>query len=326
MEIIERIHLVRVPVPFELEFVNLYLIEGDSGLTLIDCGPKTKDTYEHLRDYLQGIGKGFHDIKNVIITHYHVDHYGFAGELRKLSDISIIMHEMEAPLVDSYDSTFTYWVDEGLRYGMPSGLIKDIKRLYELVPGMISHARIDEVVRDGQKVSVNGDVYEVIWTPGHSPGHICLYNREKRIAFTGDHLLGDITPNPGDPAFGSVMRENSLEHFMNSLNKLKKYDIERAFPAHGGIVEDPMKRVDEILTHHEERLEHVLDVMGNGYETAYDISLRMKWIQETILGNDLPDREKPLALVEAVIHLELLSKRGRVERINKDSHIFFKKV
>ncbi|MEW6615410.1 MAG: MBL fold metallo-hydrolase [Thermodesulfobacteriota bacterium] len=322
----KRIYLVRVPVPFVLEFVNLYLIEGDSGLTLIDCGPKTKDTYEYLNNYLQGIHRSFRDIKNVIISHYHVDHYGFSGELKKLSDVSIIMHEMEVPLVDSYDSTFTYWVDEGLKYGMPAGFVKDIKRLYKLVPGMISHARVDEGVKDGQKFSNNGDSYEVIWTPGHSPGHICLYNREKKIAFTGDHLLGDITPNPGDPAFGSVMRENSLEYFMDSLNKLKKYDIERAFPAHGGIIEDPKKRVDEILAHHEERLEHVLDVMGNDYKTAYDISLKMKWIEDTVLGSKLPDSEKPLALVEAVIHLELLRKRGRVERIYEAPHLLFKRV
>ncbi|MDY6967207.1 MAG: MBL fold metallo-hydrolase [Spirochaetota bacterium] len=325
MEIIEKVHLVKIPVPFELEFVNLYLIEGDSGLTLIDCGPKRDDTYEGLNKYLQSINRSFKDITNLVITHYHVDHYGFSGEIRKLSDLSIIMHESELPLVDSYNSTFNFWVDQALNYGMPDTFVKDIKRLYELVPSMISHADVDIAVRDGQKIELDGSTYEVVWTPGHSPGHLCLYNRERKFLFTGDHLLLEITPNPGDPSFGSIMGENSLKHFLNSLNKLKEYDVDIAFPGHGSIIENMEGRVDEILIHHEERFEHILDLMNNKEQTAYEICLKMNWFENTIVGTELPDSEKPLALVEAVTHLELLRTRGKVKRkYNKPYYTFIK--
>ena len=326
MELMEGIHRVRVPIPFDLEFVNIYVIEGRDGLVLFDCGPKLKETRENLDHFLEERSKGYDHIKKVIVSHYHLDHYGFSGELKKISEPSIVMHKNDVPLVDSADSSFTFWIDQALKSGMPNDYVREIQTIYDLVPGMISHAGVDERVEDGQKVSVNGELYEVIWTPGHSPGHICLYSKSKKIAFTGDHLLDEITPNPGDPSFGSVIGENSLECYMDSLNKLKGYDIERAFPAHGDIVEDPIKRVEEILAHHEERLEHVLDVMGDGYENAYDVSLKMMWVEDTILGKDLPDSEIPLALVEAATHLELLRKRGKVTRTYREPHLVFKKV
>ena len=326
MEMAEGIHRVRVPIPFDLEFVNIYLIVGRGGIVLFDCGPKIKETQENLNSYLQSINKGFHDIKKVIVSHYHLDHYGFSGELKKFGEPSIVMHENDVPLVDSADSSFSFWIDQALKSGMPADYVKEIQKIHDLVPGMISHAQVDEMVQDGQEVSIDGEVYEVIWTPGHSPGHICLYNRERKFAFTGDHLLDEITPNPGDPAFGSVIGENSLERYMDSLNKLKGYDMDFAFPAHGDTVEEPRKRAEEILNHHEERLDHVLDIMGDGYETAYDVSLKMMWVENTILGSDLPDSEIPLALVEAAIHLELLRKRGKVIRIFKEPHLLFKRV
>jgi len=315
----EGIHRIEVPLEFMVESVYLYLLEGDEGLTLVDCGPNLEITRNSLSKFLAGIGRQVSDINLIIITHYHVDHYGYAGELKRLTGAEIAMHRIGAGLVRGYESGSGRYIDAvvrlAARYGMPREYIDIIKPFFGAMQEVVSPARIDRVLEDGDEISVGGSKYVVLWTPGHSPDHICLYSPERKVLFSGDHLLQEITPHIGIDTLKGV---NPLKDYLKSLKRMKDYDIALALPGHGPVVNDPQGRVDEILRHHEERMRLMYEAVARGPKTAYEVSL-------DIWGEELPLVEKPLALAETVQHLELLVEEGRLHKALRNSVFYFQK-
>ena len=319
MEIIEGVHRIEVPLQFMVMSVYLYLLEGDGGLTLVDCGPNLEVTYDSLSRCLANINRKFSDIDLIIITHYHADHYGYIGELKRLTNAETAMHRIGAGLAEGYRSNPEEYMDGvvqlATQHGMPREYTEIIKPLLGILRRVVSPARIDRRLEDGDEISIGSSRYLVIWTPGHSPDHICLYNPEKKVLFSGDHLLQEITPHIGIDALKGI---NPLKDYLKSLRRIKEYDIAVAFPGHGPIIKDPQGRIDEILHHHDERMSLMNKAVTGSPKTAYEVSLE-------IWGEELPIFEKPLALAETVQHLELLVEEGRLQKILRNSIVYFKK-
>jgi len=315
----EGIHRIEVPLEFMVESVYLYLLEGDEGLTLVDCGPNLAITRDSLSKFLAGIGRHFSDINLVIITHYHVDHYGYAGELKRLTGAEIAMHRIGAGLVKGYESGSRGYTGEVVRlaagYGMPREYVDIIKPFFDVMREVVSPAGIDRVLEDGDEIFVGGSKYVVLWTPGHSPDHICLYSPQSKVLFSGDHLLQEITPHIGIDTLKGV---NPLKDYLKSLKRMRDYDIALALPGHGPVINDPQGRVEEILRHHDERMRLMYEAVAGGPKTAYEVSL-------AIWGEELPLLEKPLALAETVQHLELLVEEGKLHKVIRNSVFYFQK-
>jgi len=315
----EGIHRIEVPLEFMVESVYLYLLEGDEGLTLVDCGPNLAVAHDSLSKFLAGISRRFSDIKLIIITHYHVDHYGYAGELQRLTGAEIAMHRIGAGLVKGYESGSRGYIAEVVRqaacYGMPREYIDIIKPFFGAMQEVASPARIDRLLEDGDEISVGGSRYVVLWTPGHSPDHICLYSSERKVLLSGDHLLQEITPHVGIDTLKGV---NPLKDYLRSLKRMRDYNIALALPGHGPVINDPQGRVDEILRHHDERMRLMSEAVARGPRTAYEVSLE-------IWGEELPLLEKPLALAETVQHLELLVEEGKLHKVTRNSVFYFQK-
>lgn len=161
-------------------------------------------------------------------------------------------------------------------------------------------------VKDGDRVDLGGLTLEVIHTPGHSPGHICLYLRERQILFSGDHVLGlgttVIVPEQGDMAL-----------YMTSLEKLLAMNIALICPGHGPLIKEPRRKLWELLEHRRERESQVLQYIGQGKATVEEI------VKE--IYPELDTRLHHWARDQVLAHIIKLEKEGRVGRHDREFHL-----
>jgi glyoxylase-like metal-dependent hydrolase (beta-lactamase superfamily II) len=157
--------------------------------------------------------------------------------------------------------------------------------------------------------------FETVGTPGHTPGHMCLYEPEEKIFIAGDHILFDITPNI------TSWREipDSLGDYMVSLKKIKLYDIGITLCGHRNIIGNCGKRIDELLAHHERRLADVSRIVeANSGLNAYEVAGQMRWAIRAKSWEDFPITQKWFAAGEAAAHLEHLVVHGQLRQETKD--------
>ncbi len=258
-EVLENIYRVRTPMPGNgPDFVNAYLLKGRDGAVLVDTGWKSEEAFQSLLQQIANIGIGVKDLRHVVITHAHPDHYGLIGALSQQTSGSLVIHERENTILQMRATDYESMVLEMTGWLQAHGMPGDMRRLFEystLVSlGMLPVDMPVWIVRGGEKIAVGDYCFEVIWTPGHSPGHICLYEPRKRILISGDHILPETTPNIS--MFLGTMK-NPLSEYLEALRRVACLDVELVFPAHGEVFGDLAGRVDEILQHHELRLQAI---------------------------------------------------------------------
>ena len=316
---IPGIYQLRIPIGGSpLGGILCYLIRGDEGHILVDTGWNTPNTFATVKRQLEEIDVAFEDIAFIVITHAHADHYGLAGRIKHLSQAKVVIHELDKPPFTSWpvfpppgkaDSIKGWLMQQGMSEDDIAGL---------QIPGVAGYEPTiiepDVAVRGGETVSQGSSALEVIWTPGHSAGHICLYHRKRKVLFTGDHLLPGITPNIGlrPPKTGNPLRD-----YLASLEKMKNLDVELVLPAHEHAFGNFRKRVEEIQQHHAVRLEAVLNTLKSGPRTTYEITAGVPW--DIGLWHNLTMWDRYLALGEALAHLVFLSEQGKVRRSTRDS-------
>ncbi|MFJ5714753.1 MBL fold metallo-hydrolase [Neobacillus sp. NPDC093127] len=283
---------VTIPLPFRLNHVNCFLAEGARGWTIIDAGLNTEVSENIWKPIIEK-----HDVKDIIITHYHPDHFGFAGKLQELTNADVWMTEVDA------QAGLSYWEPESMEcvkknfytYGLPqdnlSELIVDEERFLNRVQ---PYPMVNQYLTEGMKLLFGKHEYEVIFTPGHSDGLITLYNNENSILFSTDHILPRISPNIS--YFFRGIR-NPLESFFQSLNKIKCLDADVVIPSHGKPFRNANKRIEELLAHHQERLEIV-------YQSIKQPSSIIEVSRQ--LFKNLTIHETRFAIGETLAHLEYL--------------------
>ncbi|MEA1958613.1 MAG: MBL fold metallo-hydrolase, partial [Chloroflexota bacterium] len=148
--------------------------------------------------------------------------------------------------------------------GAPRLLKKTAAKL-TLHSAEVSDLPIDNVVNDGDIISLGGIDLEVVHTPGHNPGHMCLYIRKDRIMFSGDCVLAKTT-TALQPPWGDMAQ------YIESLKKLLKYDVDLMLPAHGPPIREPRQRIEELIRHRLEREEQVLELLRKGKSTVKEIA------------------------------------------------------
>src|SRR5205823_6408166 len=141
--------------------------------------------------------------------------------------------------------------------------------------------------------------FQIVWTPGHSAGHICLYEPDRRLFMSGDHILDPITPNIG---LHAQSMGNPLSDYLDSLELVRELDVELVLPAHGQQFEGLRRRVDELLAHHEERLDEVRAAVADGPATAYEIASHMRWGRSGEAWQTMAPFQQRMAVTEALAH------------------------
>jgi glyoxylase-like metal-dependent hydrolase (beta-lactamase superfamily II) len=329
-EIIPGIHWFQLPMIVSeesgLAFVNSYVIRGNSGYLLVDAGWNTDESFAALKKGMAEIGSDIKDISQILVTHVHPDHYGMAGRIKKLSGASLAMHHIEKGFIESRYVSMELLLNQIGRLlmanGVPPKMIGSLSKATVGLERYIVPTQPDITLHDGETVSTGLFTFNVIWTPGHSSGHICLYEPEKKILLSGDHILPTITPNV---SVHPQAIENPLGRYFASLNELKQLDVELALPGHEEPFTGFRKRVDKILEHHEQRNGEILAALADKSRTCFQIAREVRW---GIKGSwsSLPDFHKRMALLETLAHLEMMAASGLVDRLPGEDIIRFRRA
>jgi glyoxylase-like metal-dependent hydrolase (beta-lactamase superfamily II) len=317
-EVSKGVFEIEIPVPFGVKYVNAYLI--DSGvLGLIDPGPKTSKAINVLREALGKLGVSLADVERLIFTHRHVDHIGMGNTIRMISNAQTYIHESEknaaSDFYEEFDKTVKSLLIPVSEAGVSKQILEKIPEYYGIIREVCEPVEIDKALKDGDTLNFGEINLNVIHCPGHSLGSICLYEKERRLLFTGDHVLKEITPNP----FASGLSEHAtLRRYLDSLKKVEKLSVETGLPGHGSLIYDFPSVVRDLYAHHEARKKLVAEILRGGPKTPFEVSKEM-------FGN-LPMSEILLGLAEAAGHLEELSSENRVESFKKGNLIYFRMV
>ncbi len=296
----------------------MYLIDRKPR-TLIDCGPNTRRAREALERGLADLGFSYRDIERVVITHAHADHFGQAARVLEESGASLVLHPLEWPKVQSGYRFFGERLEVFRLAGMPKGHIQmlsaadSIERRH-ILP--LDEAR-PSFASDGDDLPFADGNMVLMHMPGHSPGHLCVYDPAERLYFSGDHLLRDITPNPLIEAKeGSGEHEHTLKQYLATLDRLYDLEIDLVLPAHGPFIEDHRVVIDLAREHHRQRAMLISRLLDGREMTVYEL------VREVF--EDLHPTNLFLAVSEVLAHLDTLCDEGRVEVREKDGRWAFK--
>lgn len=306
------IRRLEIPTPFRVGPINCYLIPEPT-VTLIDPGPATDDAFAALESQLEQEGLALADVEQVLITHPHMDHFGLASRVAAASKARVLAHadavgRLEAPF-EFFDHEQAFFTPFLQSMGVPEDIAVATTTLPEPYLQFQEPVSVDRILNEGATVDTGRDL-AVVHTPGHAPGSVCFLDHEGSAAFTGDHVLADISPNPLLTLTPGTTdeRTRSLPAYVDSLRKLRPLDIATGYGGHGARIADLDGRIHEILDHHRERKETVLELLTEiGPATAYQL------MDE--LFPDLPTTETFAGISETIGHLDLLEDDGRIEPI-----------
>lgn len=305
---------VPVPIPNNpLRYVLVYVFETARGPYLVDAGWNTDDSYQVLCAGLGEAGFEITDVQGVLVTHIHPDHYGLAGRVREASGAWVALHPADASLIhDRYEDTGDLLERVGAmlrRVGAPAEELDSLKNASMPALPFVSAGRPDILLEDGEHPDVPGWDLTAVWTPGHSPGHLCFWEAANRLMLSGDHVLPRITPNiPFHPQAGA----DPLGDFLRSLERVGQYEALEVLPAHEHRFVGLDRRVAELVEHHQHRFAEVIDAIRDGDTTAWAIASRMQWSRS---WDRIQGFMRRAAVGEAMSHLRALEHRGVVHEV-----------
>jgi glyoxylase-like metal-dependent hydrolase (beta-lactamase superfamily II) len=312
------VHRMPLPLPGDaLKAVNVYAVEEGDRLAVIDAGWHRDDSWEALRSALGQIGAEPGDIRQVLVTHIHHDHYGQAPRIRAESGASVLLGEGERrSLTTILDPAQHRLADEDrIRRVIAAGAAELVAPLEEAIrrggmAGLALWEPPDILAADGHSVELRTRALRVIATPGHTRGHVSFFDAANRLFFSGDHVLPHITPSLGVEPWGG--EGTSLIDFIGSLAAVRSLDVERVLPAHGPDFAGLRERVDALLDHHATRLSACIEALRGGATTAYEVAHQIPWTRRNRAYTELDLGNRLLALTETIAHLELLAVQGTV--------------
>ena len=306
-------NLWRLDIPLEgnpLKNLNSYLIVGERSL-LIDTGFRWESCREAMERQLEEIGVD-RNTMDIMVTHLHSDHAGLAPELIREGGM-IYIGAIDGPGVEDYmdDDCWRNLYDAYVKEGISRN---DVEHFWHENPAQRAAPLVWEPVtylQEGDVLSYGGHDLKCILTPGHTPGHMCLYDEKNKWLFAGDHILFDISPNIC--RWGGM--KDALGDYLESLQKVRDMEVDLLLPAHRAKVGSLPERVDELTRHHMRRIESAWQtVRDEPGMNAYQIAGKMRWKIRSRSWDEFPPAQKFFAVGEALAHLDYLEVRGRVER------------
>lgn len=307
----EGIHRVPLPLPDDgLHAVNVYVVAEPDGLVLIDAGWALLESRQRLEAALASIGHDLGDVHRILVTHIHRDHFTQAVSLRRLVGAKVELGVGERPGLEQLLN---------VRTNVP---LSSLARLRESGADQLA----GELLRQGLWDDFDDDAWALpdswltageiplstrtllaIPTPGHTQGHVVFLDGEAGLLFAGDHVLPHITPSIGFELGDSGL---PLGDYLDSLRLVTKYPDARLLPAHGPVTGSVHRRVDELIQHHESRLQQAAETVGASSVHAFDVASRLTWTRRHRRFADLDLFNQMLAVSETAAHLELLVARG----------------
>ena len=318
VEVAPGVWHLAIPIPVPLRYVNAYLLRGHEGWTVVDTGFHTPDAEAAWQRALSALGIGPSDLVQIVVTHYHPDHFGCAGWLQGLSGAPVVMLAHERPQVTAF------WHDgqptgDGLavffaRHGMPAELTADLPALHRDAMAMVRPLPQVRWVEPGDVIAAGARRFQVIWAPGHADGLMVLWEPDERLLLADDLVLATISPNISLFPLGDA---NPLARFLASLRRIRDLPARLVLPGHREPIVDLEGRARELATHHAQRLDAALGIVRRAIEesgrapTAWEVNLQLFGPQPDLFRTRF-------AMGETLAHLEYLVDRGRLVRVEAD--------
>lgn len=310
-----------VPIPDNpLGSTLVYLVAGSSGPVLVDTGWNHDDAWDALARGIEHTGHSVGDVRGAVVTHFHPDHLGLADRLREASGAWIAMHPADTAAVEALAARNPAGRREDIalqlrRAGFPEEEV-GLLSADPLLP--VPSTAADITLADGDRVDLPGRDLRAVWTPGHTPGHLCLHLGDSGHLFTGDHVLPRITPHVGQFPLTSP-EGDPLGDFLASqkgIADLPGADALVCLPSHETRFSGLAERAREITDHHEKRLEELLALLAERPLTLWEASSLLTWRRP---WDAMRPRSRHMAASETAAHLRLLEERGRIRRTGPET-------
>jgi glyoxylase-like metal-dependent hydrolase (beta-lactamase superfamily II) len=317
-EVAAGVWKITVPIPFPLRTVNVYALVGRDGWALVDAAIGTPETRSALRAGLEQIGLQCTTLQALVLSHHHPDHIGLSAELQERSGAVVYMHPIDAAILQAmWHGEHQRSLVQANQFFRPHGMPPLEPTVSAQVPPEIMRQVIRvppatalTLVEDGEEITLVGERYRVIWTPGHSDGHIVLFRERDGLFLAADHVLPRITPNVG--LYSEYNRSNPLGDYLNSLAKVEHLPASLVLPGHGEPFTDLAGRVRELIRHHAQREREILSLLARRPQHAYQLA-------EQLFGQRLKNLEScRMAVAEILSHLEHLRLGGYVRQERTD--------
>jgi glyoxylase-like metal-dependent hydrolase (beta-lactamase superfamily II) len=294
-----------MPLPFRLDHINLYLLEDADGWTLVDCGLNRPEVltlwHEAISNSLNG-----KPITRIIVTHLHPDHIGLAHALQRLTGAPVFMSRQEWRLAQDVfhlPLTNAAWIERHYRrLGLEGDPLKTVanqafgyRRMVKELPVDVHYLHEHEVLDIGQRR------WHILFGSGHSPANICLWDESEKLLIAGDHILPSITSNINLLSVGPT---NPLDEYLSSLRTFQELPCALLLPAHGLPIRHYHERIDELIRHHEQRLELLRSACREPRTAADCVPI--------LFGGNLPEHQYFFAIGESASHLVYLSEHGNL--------------
>jgi glyoxylase-like metal-dependent hydrolase (beta-lactamase superfamily II) len=312
-------HLYKIEIPLPespLKSINSYLIKAQDRNLIIDTGMNRE---ECLSAMMSGLRKLAVDIRKTdfFITHLHSDHLGLVSSLATDSS-TIYFNQPDADRIKS-----GIFLDDLMSFARLNGFPeKELQEVPHAHPGFKFRSTEPlsfHILKEGDTLRISDYVFHCIETPGHSKGHMCLYEPSKKIFVAGDHILRDITPNI------LLMSDewDPLKAYLESLDKVCEIDVELVLPGHRGTFTNWRERIQELKDHHQKRLDEIIAILRKGRRNAFQVASRMTWDIVYDSWDLFPVSQKWFATGEAISHLKYLEEKGVVHKEIRQQKIFY---
>lgn len=315
-EVCPDIYRIQVPLPRNpLRAINSYVIRGAERCLIVDTGMNRPECVEVMQTGLERLEIDLART-DIFATHCHSDHVGLVS-LLKTGTSRAFLHPADAAIIlDPH--LWSNLVRSAHVHGFP-----DADDAVEKHPGkkyLFTGQPEFTPLREGDVLSVGRYRFRCLETPGHTPGHLCLYEPAAKLLVSGDHILDSITPNISGWA---QEEEDPLGDFLASLDKVAGYDVALVLPSHRNPITDHRRRIAELKEHHRVRTEEVVDILGSNRKTAYQVASRMTWDISYSRWDEFPVPQRWFATGEALAHLLHLEREGKIVRRWSDGLVAF---
>jgi glyoxylase-like metal-dependent hydrolase (beta-lactamase superfamily II) len=310
----DGVYRIPLPLPHDaLRAVNVYAIESSDGIVLVDAGWALLGSEEALRDALSALHHDFTDLERLLVTHSHRDHFTQAIAIRREYGTPVAIGAGERLSLTAMIERPGDMMNERLERLVTCGANALVKRLRDAPAAAVATQEDlwelpDHWLVNRQEVVIGQRSLTCIETPGHTRGHVVFHDEANGLLFAGDHLLPHITPSIG---FERVPSVSPLRDYLSSIRLIQVMPSTKLLPAHGPVAPSSHARAQEILSHHEARLEATKRALDRGASTPFDVASILTWTRRQIALETMDDFSQQLAVFEAVAHLDVLVEAGQ---------------
>ena len=319
-EILPNLYKIEVPLPQNpLKAVNSYVIKTQGRSLIVDTGMNREECMNVISSGLRELDI---DLKKAdfFITHMHADHSGLVSNLA-VDTSRIYLSQADAAVLNSIIDV-SFW-EKLTNLACINGFPEDeLQSIINSHPGYKYSPRghMDfHILKEDDTIGIGDYLFKCIETPGHTKGHMCLYEPNKKLFISGDHILIDITPNISLWS----NEENPLNEYLVSLNKVYDLDVKLVLPGHRGTFSYFKGRIQELKQHHQTRANEVLSILEEGKQNACQVAAQMSWDLTYEFWSQFPSLQKWFAIGETIAHLKYLEEKGKIQREIQEQKVVF---